>query len=98
MRFVVDYLRTQMVNGLTMIRKLSIRYVQKCLSYDLTRRVLIVDRRCLGVQTEAVVDKYMNARIVGNPLGKKACLKFQKKHKEYVLFFSHFIRRVSLVG
>lgn len=34
------------------------------------------------------MDKYMNARIVGNPLGKKACLKFQKKHKEYVLFFA----------
>ncbi|GAA5856049.1 hypothetical protein JCM5353_004565 [Sporobolomyces roseus] len=41
-------------------------------------------------QTEAVVDKYMNARIVGNPLGKKACLKFQKKHKEYVSGLTSF--------
>jgi len=38
----------------------------------------------IDVQTEAVVEKYMNARIFQEPMGKKACLKFQKNHKKYV--------------
>ncbi|GAA5955945.1 hypothetical protein JCM3765_000050 [Sporobolomyces pararoseus] len=33
-------------------------------------------------QTEAVVKKYMNAKLVSEPIGKAACLKFAKRNKK----------------
>ncbi|GAA5934556.1 uncharacterized protein JCM15063_004614 [Sporobolomyces koalae] len=33
-------------------------------------------------QTRVVIDRYMNAKIVQDPMGKTACLKFRKNHKE----------------